>query len=208
VLYAQLFSNRREEFWSEVEAVRRAKDEVLLAQLDFQQSVARHVDLGTYLRTFKERQILILGDFKKGRSRLEAIRAALIRAGYDPVLLDEIPEELNFDLRQKFQTVASVSRFLVFEDSIPAGQIAEMVLADALHSIRIVLREGEQKSTFMTQGMGLTSKVYREWSYDAATLDAVIVEAVEWAEGVVTDLARQRSKTYPWRAETGTADED
>jgi hypothetical protein len=123
-------------------------------------------------------------------------------AGYHAVLLDEVPEEPNYDLRQKFQAVAAVCRFLVFEDSTPAGQIAEMFLADALHSVRIVLREGERKSTFMTQGMGLTSKVVREWSYDPATLDAVIAEAVEWAETMVTELAEQRSRTYPWRSET------
>jgi hypothetical protein len=81
VLFAQLFADRREEFWSEAQAVRHAKDEVLAALFDLQQSAAKHVDLGTYLQTFKERLVLILGDFKQGRDRLEAIRAALDRGG-------------------------------------------------------------------------------------------------------------------------------
>lgn len=201
VLYAQLFANRRAEFWSEVEAVRRAKDEVLAALFDVQQSAANNVDLGTYLQTFKERTVLVLGDFNHGRDRIEAIRTALTRAGYNAVLLDEIPDEPDYDLRQKFHAVASVCRFLVFEDSTPAGQIGEMFLADALHSIRIVLREGEQQSTFMTRGMGLTSKVVREWRYNASSLDAVVAEAAAWAEFLVSDLAEQRRSTYPWRSE-------
>ncbi len=199
ILYAQLFGNRNGEFWSEAQAVRRAQDEVLEAAFDLQQSAARNIDLGTWLKTFKEHTVLLLGDFKHGRERLEAIRAALDRAGYSAVLLDEIPENPDYDLRQKFQAVASVCRFLVFEDSTPSGEISEMVLADALHSIRIVLREGEEKSTFMTQGMGLTSKVHREWSYDANNLDATVTDAVAWAESLVTDLAGERRGMYPWR---------
>lgn len=97
MLYAQLFANRSEEFWSETEAVRRAKDEVLAAVFDLQQTAARHVDLGTYLKTFKQKTVLLLGDFNRGRDRLEAIRRALGRAGYHAVLLDEIPEEPNYD---------------------------------------------------------------------------------------------------------------
>jgi hypothetical protein len=206
VQYAQLFGDRREESWSEPEAVRRAKDEVLAAMLDLQQSAARRVDLGTYLQTFKERLVLVLGDFNKGRDRLEAIRVALGRAGYHAVLLDEIPEEPNYDLPQKFQAVAAVCRFLVFEDSTPAGHIGEMFLAETLHSVRILLREGEQTSTFMTRGMGLTSKVVREWSYDPENLEAVIDEAVSWAEEVVTELAERRDVIYPWRSETAGAE--
>lgn len=201
VLYAQLFANRSEDFWSETEAVRRAKDEVLAALFDLQQTAARKVDLGTYLKTFKQKTVLLLGDFNRGRGRLEAIKDGLSRAGYHAVLLDEIPEEPDYDLRQKFQAVASVCRFLVFEDSTPAGQIGEMFLADALHNVRIVLREGEQQSTFMTRGMGLTSRVTREWRYDADDLDAVLLQATAWAESVVGELAEARAATYPWRQE-------
>lgn len=201
VLYAHLFANRRAQFWSQAEAIRRAKDEVLAASFDLHQSAARNVDLGTYLQTFKQRTVLVLGDFNHGGDRLDAIKASLTRAGYQGVLLSEIPEEPSYDLRQKFQAVAPVCRFLVFEDSTPAGQIAEMILAEALRSITIVLREGKRKSTFMTQGMGLTSKVVREWSYDANNLDSVIAEAVEWAESLVIELAKGRESTYPWRSD-------
>lgn len=200
VLYAHLFANRLAEFWSEAEAVRRAKDEVLTAQLDLHQLAVLSIDLGTYLRRFKERTVLVLGSFDQGRSRLEAIRDSLTRAGYNAVLLDEIPEQPSYDLRQKFQAVAAVCRFLVFEDSNPSGHIAEMVLGSQLDSIRIILREGERKSTFMTQGLGLTSTVVREWSYAPEDLDVVLVEAVEWAEGTFAELAKQRQTVYPWLA--------
>jgi hypothetical protein len=201
VQFAHLFSTRQDDFWSEVQAVRRAKDEVLPALLDLQQSAARHVDLGTYLRTFKKRTVLVLGDFKEGRDRLEAIRQALDARGYEAILLDEVPDDLNYDLPQKFHAVASVCRFLVFEDSTPAGHIAEMFLAEQSHHIRVVLREAEEQSTFMTRGMGLASRVHRDWSYDPANLDVVIDEAVSWAESLIAELAEQHVETYPWLSE-------
>jgi len=201
VLYAHLFADRREERWSEAEAVRRAKDEVLAALFDLQQSAARSVDLGTYLRTFKERTVLVLGDFTHGRGRLTEIKEALAAAGYFGVLLDEVPEEPHYDLRQKFQAVAPVCRMLIFEDSMPSGHIAEMVLADPLHLPTIVLREGEEQSTFMTRGLGLTSRVVREWQYTPETLNTVLTEALAWAESVIGELAEERQNLYPWRAE-------
>ena len=197
VLFAHLFATRQEGFWSEAHAVRRAKDEVLPALLDLQQSAARSLDLGTYLRTFEKRTILVLGDFKHGRDRLEAIRGALQATGYEALLLDEVPDDLNYDLPQKFHAVASVCRFPVFEDSTPSGHIAEMFSAEPSHPIRIVLREGEKQSTFMTRAMGLTSRVRREWSYDETNLDAVLGEAVEWAQLLVAELAEQHVATYP-----------
>ena len=160
MLYAQLFANRTADFWSEAQAVRRAKDEVLRAQLNIQQSAKSHVDVATYSK-FKKRSVLVLGDFKHGRDRLEAIREALGRRGYAVVLLDEIPEQPHYDLQQKFQAVASVYRFLVFEDSTPSGHIAEMQLAENLRLIRIILRERGKQSSFMMQGMDLTSTIIR-----------------------------------------------
>jgi hypothetical protein len=200
VLYAQLFTDRSEAFWSQSEAVRRAKDEVLQAQLDLQQSTAREVDLSTYLSTYKEKTVLFLGDFNQGRDRLELVRAAFDRLGYSTILLDGIPENPHYDLPQKFRAVASVCRFLVFDDTSPAGQIGEMFLAEGLQAIRIVLREGTSQSTFMTKSMAVTSTVIRDWSYDAATIDATAAEAAAWAESRVEDLAQQRDHIYPWRS--------
>jgi hypothetical protein len=45
VEYAELYTDRTEEFWSERNAVARAKDDIYLALLDIQQSQARSVSL-------------------------------------------------------------------------------------------------------------------------------------------------------------------
>jgi len=199
VRFAELFSHRTSDFWSEVEAIRRAKDEVLTVSFDLQAATAREVDISTYLASFKEKTVLVLGDFKSGRDRLSAIKAALARRSYLPIVLDEIVEEPNYDLRQKFQAVAAVCRFCVFDDSTAAGQIAEMSIADPLNIVRIILRMGQQQSTYMTRGTALTSRVVREWEYTLETLDEVVAQAATWAESTVKDLAIGREEAYPWR---------
>lgn len=203
--YAQLFTTRTEEFWSEAQAVRRAKDEIFVAMVDVQQSDRYEVDLGTYLGEFKQRTVLLLGDFNHGRERLTVLRAVLDGMGYSTVLLDEVPEDPNYDLRQKFQAVASVSRFLVFDDSSPAGQIAELMLARNLDAIGIVLRETAKASSFMTAGLDLTSGVMGEWNYNLATAKETVSEAVAWAEAKVASLATNRDRLFPWRDEQPSA---
>jgi hypothetical protein len=197
---AEVFGSRTAEAWSEATAVRRAKDEVIQALFDVQQSKASDVDLATYLSGFKERTVLVLGDFNHGRDRLDVIRAGLRKAGYRPVLLDEIPEEPNYDLRQKFLAVAAVVRFLVFDDTTPSGHIAELMMAEQLQAVRLILREGERQSSFMTRATDLTSRVVRELTFDEASVDAVIAEGSAWAEATLVDLQAGRSDVYPWRS--------
>jgi hypothetical protein len=106
VRFAEIYSYRTSDFWSEAHAIRRAKDEVLTASFDLRAAEARNVGLSAYLAGFKEKTVLVLGDFKAGRDRLSAIKAAVARLGYLPICLDEIAEEPNYDLRHKFQAVA------------------------------------------------------------------------------------------------------
>jgi len=93
VEYAELFGNRTAEFWSEPNAVRnairRVKDDIFLAQLDLREAEKRSISLAEYLKTFKEKTVLVLGDFSSaGRNRLRAIKEALDDLGYSPILLE------------------------------------------------------------------------------------------------------------------------
>jgi hypothetical protein len=87
----------------------------------------------------------------------------------------------------------------VVEDSAPAGHIGEMFLAEDVHSISIVLRQGEEQST---RALPLGSRVVREFGYGAEDLDAVVGAAVAWAESCLGELAGARRGTYPWRSES------
>lgn len=200
IRHMELFGDRSAGRWSETEAVSRAKDEVMVAMLDQARFRTRDLDLGDYLARFKQRVVLVLGDFKKGRERLNTISTALERLGYEPVLLDEVPEGLDYDLPQKFAALAHVCRFMVFDDSNAAGQLWEMATARGSGLIRIVLREEGKLSSFMSVGQDLTSSVVTELEYSTDNVASIIGTGVEWAEERIRDLQAARAEVYPWRS--------
>ncbi|HEX9694199.1 MAG TPA: hypothetical protein VGA74_04245, partial [Actinomycetota bacterium] len=87
IAYAEIATDRSTEYWSETAAVVRTKDELLVALVDIRELERRQLqasDLSTYLTTFKQKHVLLCGDFKEGRERLDLIRAALDTEGYVP----------------------------------------------------------------------------------------------------------------------------
>jgi hypothetical protein len=204
VAYAELYGNRTAEFWSEVNAVRKAKDEILLAILDLKQAKKQSLPISEYLREFKQKAVLVLGDFSaEGRGRLKAIQDVLAELGYSPISLDQIPDDFNYDLQQKAITIGSVVRFVVIDDSSKSGHLVEFVHAQTNRWVTIVLRLEGSESSFMTHGVSSFSKVIRECTYSFANLPEVLNESVQWAERTITEIQRAGMRTYPWRTDIG-----
>jgi len=200
VAYAEIYSDRTVGFWSELNAVARAKDEVFLAFLDIKEAEKRSVSLVDYLSKFKERTVLVLGDYGfEGRKRLEEIKTSLEGLGYAPILLDEIPDDFHYSLPQKAVAVGSVVRFVVVDDSSKSGHLVEYSHAVNNRWVTIVLRYEGSDGSFMTRGESNYSKVVSECDYNQATMGKIIESAVQWAEGAISSLKEAGKKTYPWR---------
>ena len=202
ILYAELFGDRRSEAWTIERAVGRAKDEVLLALVDVASAAKASLDLGQYISQRKARQVLVLGDFSPtGRARLEAISRAIASCGYDPILLDELPDEPSMDLSQKAVVMGSMSRFTVIDDSSKSGHLVEAGLARTNEWITIVLRLVGSDSSYMTHGWTATSRVLTELEYELGTIDAALQTGLEWAEKTRAALVADYTSTYPWRVD-------
>lgn len=201
VQYAELYGDRSAAFWSETNAVSRAKDEILVALLYRQEAQKRYVPLADYMNAFKEKTVLLLGDYSSdGRVRLEEIKAGLMELGYAPIILDEVPDHLDYDLAQKAVAVGSVARFVVFDDSSKSGHLAETDLAQINRWIVIVLRLERSAGSFMTRGMSHTSRVILEKTYTSLNLREVLTESAQWAEQRIAELRKGRAGVYPWRS--------
>lgn len=202
--YAEMQVERSTHALSSERAVERAMDEVLRAAIDVMAMTQLRMSLGDYLQRFKKGHVLLLGDFgHEGRLRLEDIKSTLGRLGYFAFTLDEVQEPSSYDLRHKVTAVASVCRFVVIDDSAKSGQAAEIPIVEAVRATTVVLRRVGSESTFVTRGLGATSKIIREYNYESGTLDQVLVTAVGWAENTIADLEREYSRTYPWRPPAG-----
>jgi len=200
VEFAELYGNRTVDFWSEKNAISKAKDEILLALVDIHEAAEKAVSLEEYLSTFKQKHVLILGDFSEtGRQRLNNIKQILVDLGYVPILLDEVPDDLNYNLSQKATAVGAVARFIVIDDSSKAGHLVEFPHVQSNNWTTIVLRLDGSEGTFMTKGASSYSKVIVEKTYIYSNLDQVLRDSVDWAEKTIIELKKESQDIYPWR---------
>lgn len=200
VEWAELYGNRTSEFWSLENGVRRALEEVLVAVVDARQMERRQLDLGDFLSRFRERRVLLLGDFANERERLNSLSAEVEKLGYLPILADEIPDIREQDLRQKILMLSLACRFVIVEDSVPAGQLTEVPLVELSRSVMLVLRRTGLRSSWMTEGMSASSSVVLEREYDDDNFAQVLTEGVAWAEEQIQRLGRHFDERLPWRA--------
>ena len=114
-------------------------------------------------------------------------------------MLDEIPEDLDYNLPQKANAVGSVVRFIVIDDSSKSGHLIEFELARQNQWVTIVLRLEGSEGTFMTHLASAYSKVITEAVYLPDNLSEVLGDKVSWAEGIITTLRRAGVKAYPWK---------
>lgn len=198
--YAEIFGNRFLDNWSIEKAVGRAKDEVLAALVELNRSRERKVSLSDYIARYKEKTVLVLGDFEPaGKVRLRAIAEALSSLGYEPLLLDEIPDNPYQDLSQKVTAIGTIARFIMIDDTSRSGHLAEVPICRSNYWVTILLRAREMGSSWTTAGLSSTSNVILEKSYDPTVPLPAITEAVTWAEEKLKEIRTELSRTYPWR---------
>jgi hypothetical protein len=200
ILYAELYANRNRNYWTEIQAASRAKDEVFLTLVDLNKSEQHSISINKYLNEFKEKFVLVLGDYSpEGKIRLKKIKDLLAPLGYMPILVDEIPDNLNYDLQQKVVAIGSVARFIVVDDSSKSGHLVEYKLVESNRWITIILRSIGSDNSFMTKGASNYSKVILEKEYTIDNISNIIKEASSWAENKFEELRINGIKSYPWR---------
>jgi hypothetical protein len=200
VKYAETFGNRTAEFWSKEQAIARAKDEVLAALMQIKRAEEKHLNLVDYIDRFRERTILLLGDYDDaGLQRLAKIREVVIAHGYDPILIKDIPDQPVQDLPQKVATIGSLARFVIVDDSSKSGHLMEVQLCKQNNWITILLRQNAKGGSWMTAGASILSNVILEHSYDDRDHSASVAEAIKWAEEKFLELQREFDALYPWR---------
>jgi hypothetical protein len=201
--YAELFGNRTADFWSPEHAVARAKDEVLAALVQTKRADEKHLSLVDYIGKFKERTVLLLGDYDDaGLQRLARISEVVVAHGYEAILIKDIPDQPVQDLPQKVATIGSLARFVIVDDSSKSGHLMEVQLCKQNNWITILLRQNGEGGSWMTAGASILSNVIFEQSYNEEDYSVAVSTVIKWAEQKITELQRQFDGLYPWRMRT------
>lgn len=203
VTYAEIFGNRTQEFWGQAQAVSRAKDEVLAAFAQWKRAEELQIGLPEYIAKFKEKTILLLGDYDDpGTERLTSLAAALSDRGYDPILIKDVPDIPAQDLAQKVATIGSLARFVIVDDSTKSGHLVEVQLCRTHNWITVLFRRGGKAASWMTAGASVTSNVILEQAYDEGAPHEAIDTAIHWAEAKIAELQRKFDTMFPWRIQS------
>jgi hypothetical protein len=203
VRWAEIYWDRDAAYWTRELAVARAKDDVLQALTDVEQMRRRSMDVSEYLATYRQRRVLLLGDFDSaGRFRLQILRAALEQRGYVGTLADEIGDIPDYDLRQKVSVLGGLSRFILADDSSKSGHLAELAWLVPQNWLIVIMREKGSARSYMLRGTSGTSSNVLELEYEVGDVTEVMSHAVEWAEHSLDERKRHWDEVYPWRSDT------
>lgn len=200
VHYAEVYGDRSAERWSRQAAKSRAKDEVLSALFIARRAVTKELQLHEYISSFREKTVLVLGAYDEdGRARLGGLAGVLKDLGYDPVIIDDIPDFEHYDLSQKVSAIGALSRFVVIEDSHPSGHLVELEICRQHRWVTLLMRTPGDRSSWMTAGASLSSNVVLEHEYDPSNPKPVMTECATWAENRLSELGKELNNLYPWR---------
>lgn len=200
IYFAEIFGDNSVDCWTEKQAVLRASDEVLAAAVELAHARRLGQGIDEFINHSKQKTVLLLGSYTEpGLARLTALAAALGRLGYFPIRANEVPEHPDHNLEQHVGLLAGLARFVILDDSEPAGQIAEVRICRDNGWITAVLRVAGSRSSYMTQGVSAYSRVVREAEYLPPPIETAVVDAAQWAEGEIARLRNANESTYPWR---------
>jgi hypothetical protein len=160
------------------------------------------------IRGMRERQVLVLGkDTSPEDIVLLKVASGLRAQGYVPLLVKTFPDFRELSNEDKVRVFADVSRFVIIENSFPAGQIVECKICAVNRIVTAMLRQRGRGSSYMVTDYDKDYEFMREFEYVAADEDLAetLRQATTWAEQQVQARAEFFDKRYPWRVRHGSA---
>jgi hypothetical protein len=198
--YVDVWGDRSADRWSLHHAVAVAKDEVIAALVELNRAARQEISVDEYITKHKQKTVLLLGDYgAEGSMRLSRISQSLVTLGYVPLLVKDVPDFWDQDLTQKVVTLASISRFVIIDDSSKSGHLVEFQSLKANNFLMIILRAKGHDSSWMTQGVSVHSNVILEREYVANDPAPDVAAACSLAEAKLQAKNTAFQSLYPWR---------
>ena len=161
-------------------------------------------DLTKMISRSRKSRVLVLGkDTGDELKRLLSIRDILPSLGYQGILVKEHPDIPELSNEDKVRTFAGLCRFVLLENSFPAGQIVECKICSTNRIVTAALREEGCGSSFMVTDYFKDFDFMKEFTYtlDGESLVAAVQQGVGWADKKVEERRQYFDSVYPWRVQ-------
>ena len=164
----------------------------------------RSLSITEFLTMSRQKRVLILGkDSGSDIQRLRDISLIMKSMGYDPIIVKDQPDIAEMSNEDKVRSFADASRFVLLENSFPAGQIAECKIMSTNRIVTATIREEGTGSSYMVTDYHKDFDFMNEFTFNSlkkGALEDAIDKAVEWAEIKIAERREFFDKTYHWRA--------
>ncbi len=159
--------------------------------------------ISDYLQRSRLSTLLVLGkDTPPEVEWLRTIVRHLRDSGYKPVLVKELPDVEEMSNEDKVRSFADASRFVVLENTFPAGQIAECKILSTNRIVTAFLRQEGAGSSYMVTDYHQDFDFMEEFTYqadDPESLRLALRRACDWAEQKIAQRREFFNERYPWR---------
>jgi hypothetical protein len=133
----------------------------------------------------KEKAVLVLGSFREDSIyRLRRVEGGLVKLGYAPIVISDFLHPVD-SLETKMLSFALLSRFVLYECSVPSGAIDELRICKDNGIITAALHEKGYNATSMQAHYERDTTFIKYFEYETDTLEQVVANAARWAESVV-----------------------
>ncbi len=144
--------------------------------------------------------VLVLGkDTGPALDRLKQIASTLENLGYYSHIIKDQPDRAGESVIQKVMRFALSSKFVLIENSEPAGQLYEIPhVTKAAECVTVVLQEEGKGATWMFEDAYAKHNHWHKIIYKEGALEAGVQDGAAWAENFVRDFAAKQVVTLPW----------
>lgn len=150
--------------------------------------------------TLKEKTVLLLGQDTSEIDRLRSIQAKLQDIGYTAIVVKDIADIDIQSVEEKVNMLASLSRFVICENSTTSGHIDELKICAANRFVTAILQQEGMGATWMQADYPIDFSFIETFHYRTlADLPHTVGQAIEWAEKKLNERKLYFNRLYSWR---------
>jgi hypothetical protein len=144
--------------------------------------------------------VLVLGkDTGEALDKLRLIASRLEALGYYAIIIKDQPDKLGESVLQKVMRHALSSKFVIVENTEPAGQLYEIPhVGKAAECVIGFLQEEGKGATWMFEDAFARNRHWRKFVYPPGAIERSVDEAAAWAEDFVRPFGAFQQRVLPW----------
>ena len=158
------------------------------------------INILDFVPSFKQTHVLVLGQDTTEIHRLRAIQQRLKSHGFEGVVVKDITDIEIQSVEEKVNMLASLSAFVVCENSYPSGHVDELKICSLNRFVTAILQEKGRGATWMQADYPVDFSFIETFEYSNVNeIGSAVDKSVEWALKKIDERKAFFNSIYRWR---------